>query len=82
MKSNEDVTASAASSSFSKFSQEEFKELAIKTNQEHYDLITDLFHTLNDIYETHIAFVQMVVVLEDQVEKREKYSKAYDDIVD
>ena len=33
---NEDATASAASSSFSKFSQEEFKELAIRTNKEHF----------------------------------------------
>ena len=52
----EDATASAASSSFSRFSQEEFKELAIRTNHEHYELITDLFHTLKDIYETHIDF--------------------------
>ena len=59
----EDATASAASSSFSRFSQEEFKELAIKINQDHYELITDLFHNLNDIYETYIAFGQMAVVL-------------------
>ena len=64
------------------FSQEEFKELAIRTNHEHYELITDLFHSLNDIYETYIDFGQMVVVLEYHVEKREKASKAYDDIVD
>ena len=43
---NEDANASVASSSFSKFSQEEFKELAIGTNREHYDLICELFKTL------------------------------------
>ena len=80
--SYEDATASKCSSLFSRFSQEEFKELAIRTNQEHYELITDLFQTLNDIYETHIAFGQMSIVLEEQVEKREKSSKAYDDILD
>ena len=53
----------AASSLFSRFSQEEFKELAIRTNQEHYELIVDLFQTLNDIYESHITFGQMYVVL-------------------
>ena len=53
----------ASSSSFSRFSQEEFKELAIRTNQEHYALIADLFQTLNDIYESHITFGQMYVVL-------------------
>ena len=78
----EDATASAASTSFSRFSQEEFKELAIKTNQEHYDLITELFETVNDIYETHIASGQMSIVLEYQVEKREQASKAYDAILD
>ena len=48
----------------------------------HYELITDLFHSLNDIYETYIAFGPMDVVLEDHMEKREKDSKVYDDIVD
>ena len=37
---------------------------------------------MNDIYETHIAFGQMSIVLEEQVEKREKDSKAYDVILD
>ena len=37
---------------------------------------------MNDIYETHIAFGQMSIVLEEQVEKREKSSKAYDGILD
>ena len=56
--------------------------MAITTNKGNYELIFGLFHTLNDIYETHIAFGQMVVVLEDRVEKREKASKDYDDILD
>ena len=67
---NEDETASAASSSFSKFSQEEFKELAIRTNREHYDLVCDLFKTLADIFETHMVFDKMSVILEDLIEKR------------
>ena len=67
---NEDATASATSSSFSKFSQEEFKELAIRTNREHYDLVCELFKTLDDIFETHMVFGKMFVVLEDLIEKR------------
>ena len=39
----EDATASAASSSFSKFSQEEIKEISIRTNKEHHDLVCELF---------------------------------------
>ena len=78
----EDATTSAASSSLSRFSQQEVKELVIKTNQEHYDLITELFQTMNDIYETDIAFGQMSIVLKEWVEKREKASKAYDTILD
>ena len=78
----EDATASAASSLFSRFSQEEFKQLAIKRNEDHYELITKLFHSLNDIYETYIDFGQMAVVHEDHVEKRDKASKAYDEILD
>ena len=73
----EDATTSAASSLFSRFSQEEFKQLAIKRNEDHYELITELFHSLNDIYETYIAFGQMVVVHEDHVEKREKASRLW-----
>ena len=79
---NEDATASAASSSFSKFSQEEFKELVIRTNREHYDLICELFKILNDIFETHMVFEKMSIVLEDLVEKRQQASKAYDDSTD
>ena len=56
--------------------------MAIKINEDHYELITELFHNLNDIYETHIAFGQMVVVLEYHMEKRGKASKAFDQIVD
>ena len=77
----EDATESVASSLFSRFSQEEFKEFAIRTNLEHYELISDLFQTVDDIYETYIAFCKMSVVLEDYVEKREKASKAYDAII-
>ena len=76
------ATASAASSLFSRFSQHEFKELAIRINQENHELISELFQTMDDIYETYIAFGKMFVVLEDQVEKREKASKYYDAIVD
>ena len=66
----EDATASAASSSFSKFSQEEFKELAIQTNREHHDLVSELFKTLDNIFETHMSFDKMSVVLEYLVENR------------
>ena len=79
---NEDATASAASSSFSKFSQEEFKELAIRTNREHYDLICELFKTLDDIFETHMVFEKMSVVMEELIEKRQQVSKAYDEVTD
>ena len=70
------ATASAASSSFSKFSQEEFKEIAIKTNREHFDFVCELFRNLADIFETHTVFDKMLVVLEDLIEKRKQASKA------
>lgn len=82
VKDNEDAIASAASSSFSKFSKEEFKELAIGINREHYCLVCELFKTLDNIFETHIVFDKMSVVLEDVVEKRKQASKAYDEVVD
>ena len=59
------ATASAASSLFSRFSQHEFKELAIRINQENHELISELFQTMDDIFETYIAFGKMSVVLED-----------------
>ena len=58
----EDATASAASSLFSKFSQEEFKELALWTHMEHYDLVSELFKNLDNIFEIHVAFDKMSVV--------------------
>ena len=79
---NEDATASAASSSFSKFSQEEFKEIAIRNNKERFDLVCELFRTLADIFETHTVFDQMSLVLEDLIEKRKHASKAYDEFTD
>ena len=76
------ATTSAASSSFSKFSQEEFKDLSIRTNREHYDLVCELFKTLADIFETHMVFDKMSVVLEDLIEKRQQASKAYDEVTE
>ena len=78
----EDATASAASSSFSKFSQEEFKELVVQTNKEHHDLVCELFKALDNIFETHMVFEKKKFVLEDLVEKRQQASKAYDEVVD
>ena len=79
-KQYEDATTSAASSSFSKFSQEEFKEIALRTNRENHDLVCELFKTLDNICETHMTFEKMSVVLEDLVEKRQQASKAYDEV--
>ena len=56
--------------------------MAIQTNQEHHELVTELFKTMDDILETHVDFGKMSVTLENQVFKREKSSKAYDDILD
>ena len=67
----EDATVSATSSSFSKFSQEEFKELALRTNSEHHDFVSELLKTLDNIFETHMNFDKLSVVLEDLVEKRQ-----------
>ena len=63
VKEIEDATARAASPSFSQFSKEEFKELAIKINREHYCLVCELFKTLDNIFETHTVFDKMSVVL-------------------
>ena len=54
----------------------------IQTNQEHHELLIELFKTLDDILETHVAFGKMFVALENQVSKKEKAYKAYDDILD
>ena len=81
-KQYEDATESANSSSFSKFSKEEFKELAIWTNREHHDLVSELFKNLNNFFETHETFDRMSVVLEDLIEKRKQASKYYDEVTD
>ena len=78
----EDAIASAASYSYSKFSQDEFKELAIRTNKENYDLVWELFKTLDNIFETHMVFEKISIVLEYLVEKRQQASKAYDEVIE
>ena len=72
----------ATLSSFSKFSQEDFKELAIRTNREHFDLVCELFRNLADVFETHTVFDKMSVVLEYLIEKRQQASKSYDEVTD
>ena len=54
--------------------------MAIRTNKEHHDLVIELFKTLDNIFETHMTFDKMSVVLEDLVEKRQQDSKAYDEV--
>ena len=76
------ATASAASSSYSMFSQEEFKDLSFLTNKEHHYLVYELFKTLDNIFENHMVFDKMYVVLEDLVKKRQQASKAYDEVID
>ena len=78
----EDATGSASSFAFFRFSQQEFQYLAIQVNQEHHDLITEMFRTLDDIFETYVAFDKLSVTLEEQTYKRQQASKAYDDILD
>ena len=46
----EETTTSVASSSFFKFSQEEFKVLALQTNREPHGLISELFKNLDKIF--------------------------------
>ena len=81
-KQYEDATVSVASSSFFKFSQEEFKELALQTNSENHDLINELFKTLDDIFETHVTFDKMSFALEDLVDKRKQASNAYEEVME
>ena len=45
-------------------------------------MVCELFKTLDNIFETHMVYVKMSVVLEDLVEKRQKASKAYDKVID
>ena len=56
--------------------------MAIQVNQEHHELITEMFRTLDDIFETHVVFGKISVTLEEQTTKIEQASKAYDDILD
>ena len=56
--------------------------MAIQVNQEHHELITEMFRTLDDIFETHVVFGKMSFTLEEKMTKREQASKAYDDILD
>ena len=45
-------------------------------------MVCELFKTLDNIFETHMVFDKMFVVLEDLVEKRQQALKAYDEVVD
>ena len=56
--------------------------LSIPTNKVHYDFVCELFKTLDNIFETHMVFDKMSIVLEDLVKKRQQASKAYDEVID
>ena len=45
-------------------------------------MVCELFKTLDNIFETHMVFDKMFVVLEDLVGKRQQVSKAYDEVID
>ena len=45
-------------------------------------MVYELYKTLENIFETHMHFDKMSVVLEDLVEKRQQASKAYDEVTD
>ena len=45
-------------------------------------MVYELFKTLDNIFETHMVFDKMVVVLEDLFEKRQQASKSYDEVID
>ena len=45
-------------------------------------MVCELFKTLADIFETHMVFDKMYVVLEDLIEKRQQDSKSYDEVTD
>ena len=54
--------------------------MVIRTNNEHHDLVSELFKALHNIFEAHMTFDKMSIVLEDLVEKRQQVSKAYDEV--
>ena len=56
---------------FQNFLKNILKKLTIRTNRECYYLVCELFKTLADIFETHMVFENMYVVLEDLIEKRQ-----------
>ena len=45
-------------------------------------MVCELFKTLDDIFETHMVFDKMSIVLEDLIEKRQHASKSYDEVAD
>ena len=59
----EDATASVAYSTFSKFSPQKIKDLALQVNEEHHKLLDKLCYTLDEIREIHMTFGNMFVVL-------------------
>ena len=70
VKQCEYATASAASSAFFRFSQQEFQDLSIQVNQERHDLVNEMFRTLDDIFETYVAFGKMSFTLEEHIDRR------------
>ena len=67
---------------FLSFPHQEFKYFSIQINQEHCELLIEIFNTLDDVMETHVTFEKMYVTIEEQEDKREQASKSYDDTLD
>ena len=72
----------SVASSFSKFSKEEFKELALKIHEDHKNLFVQLFEGLNDIHETYNYFEIPYDVLYDHNQIRNEETKDIEDVLD
>ena len=77
-----DLQLAFSTSSFSKFTGEEFKQLACKIHDQFYQGMVNLYKGFNEMQELYNSFEHQSEVLHEHHKRRQEETKAYDHIIE
>ena len=76
-----DFQLASATSSFSKFTREEFKQLACRIHDDFYQGMVILFEGINEIHELYNAFEHQYDILNDHNRRRNEETRDFNNLV-
>ena len=77
-----DFQLASATSSFSKFTGEEFKHLACRIHDDFHQEMVSMFEGFNETQELYNAFERQSDILHDHNRRRNEATRAFDNLVD